>query len=93
MTGTKCVTLTSSDPEPLALGAVVTDALGIDWVHVPSGYGGAYWLPVDDAGTPDPESWVKIAGNYGPVVLHRPGCAHRAPQARSIPDGREETDV
>jgi hypothetical protein len=68
------VTLTSSDPEPPP-GTVVRDDCGVTWER----YGedeGNYWLRVDGDGDSDPESWTKIAGNYGPVtVIEEPGPA------------------
>jgi hypothetical protein len=58
------VTLTAADPEPPA-GTCVRDATGECWVHSDEG---DYWLRVGrEYG--DPESWVKIAGNYGPVTV------------------------
>lgn len=61
------VSRTASDPPP-PVGTVVTDATGREWVHIESGYGDStYWVPTDGFGTPDPESWTKVAGNYGPV--------------------------
>lgn len=59
--------LNSSDPEP-PIGLMVTDTYGIEWLHVENATGdGSYWvMPDNDA---DPESWVKVAGNYGPVYL------------------------
>jgi hypothetical protein len=61
--------LSSSDPEP-PVGTLVTDACGARWGNV-----GDYWVPLDADGDDwDPESWTKIAGNYGPVaVIHSPG--------------------
>ncbi len=64
-------TLTAKDPEP-GLGAVVTDATGADWIHTLSNNGGGYWLRWPDLDG-DPESWVKVAGNYGPVTLEGSG--------------------
>jgi hypothetical protein len=59
-------TLTSSDPEP-PVGTIVCDAFNRAWRRWPEGY----WLeersPVDPDG--DPGSWVKVAGNYGPVTV------------------------
>lgn len=61
--------LTPADPEP-PVGTLVRDDCGTRWGHV-----GDYWVPLDTGGeTWDPESWTKIAGNYGPVtVTHAPG--------------------
>lgn len=61
--------LTATDVEP-PFGAVVTDDCGKQWIHLPAGYGRGYWLRRDDLGG-DPESWTKVAGNYGPVT-YRP---------------------
>lgn len=59
--------LTSADPQP-PVGAIVRDDMGVRRFHVPDGYGGSYWINLDnDEG--DPESWGKIAGNYGPVAV------------------------
>lgn len=61
--------LTAADPEP-SVGTLVTDACGARWGNV-----GDYWVPMDvKGGDWDPESWAKIAGNYGPVtVIRAPG--------------------
>jgi hypothetical protein len=68
------VTLTSSDPEPPP-GTVVRDDCGVTWERHGEDEGN-YWLRVDGDGDSDPESWTKIAGNYGPVtVLEEPGPA------------------
>lgn len=59
--------LTCNDPQP-PIGTVVKDdgVYGI-WEHCEANYGGSYWLrpPYDG----EPESWMKIAGNYGPVTV------------------------
>lgn len=48
------------------VGSIVRDNFGRRWWHCPEGY----WAQVD--ADDDPESWVKVSGNYGPVViLHR----------------------
>lgn len=45
------------------------DDLGREWEHAESPwFDTTYWLPADDPGG-DPESWAKVAGNYGPVTL------------------------
>lgn len=60
--------LTANDVPP-PIGSIVEDATGVQWLHVPAAYGGGtYWLRRDNLDG-DPESWVKIAGNYGPVEL------------------------
>lgn len=56
--------LTAADPEPPA-GTVVRDATGCEWWRSDEG---DYWLR-QKADYADPESWVKIAGNYGPVTV------------------------
>ena len=53
--------LTSSDPEP-PIGSRVLDDIGMRWMRHENGY----WLPATGG---DPESWVKVADNYGPVRL------------------------
>lgn len=60
--------LTSSDPEP-DLGTVVRDKFGRLWrrteqLHIES----TYWLEYPGYGG-DPESWIKVAGNWGPVEV------------------------
>jgi hypothetical protein len=67
------VTLTSADPEPPA-ATIVRDSCGGDWCRYggdEGGYEGGYWVCEDspDSDPADPESWPKIAGNYGPVTL------------------------
>lgn len=56
--------LSSSDPQPPA-GTVVRDDCGTTWVN--SGCYPAAWMPLDRED--DPESWTKVAGNYGPVTV------------------------
>lgn len=56
--------LTSADPEP-AEGTIVETEWGQRWERSPDWEGGG-WLS-DDAS--DPESWIKVAGNYGPVKV------------------------
>jgi hypothetical protein len=61
-------TLGSLDPEP-GVGAVVRDCDGRLWLR-----GEFAWNPLDDGGdfdNDDPESWTKVAGNFGPVTLLR----------------------
>jgi hypothetical protein len=56
--------LTSVDPEP-PVGTLVRDDCGTRWGNV-----GDYWVPMDAKGDGwEPESWAKIAGNYGPVTV------------------------
>lgn len=61
------VMLTAADPEPPA-GTIVRDDTGCRWVRqpfrVPCG-----WISEHDVNAADPESWRKVAGNYGPVVV------------------------
>lgn len=64
------LTLTANDEEP-PVGAMVRDAFGKAWVHLWASYGRSYWLRYD-ALSGDPESWVKVAGNYGPVTYRPP---------------------
>jgi hypothetical protein len=56
-------TLTSSDSEPPP-GTVVRDDCGQKWERYRDGT--VAWQPVEGG---DSESWVKVAGNYGPVVV------------------------
>jgi hypothetical protein len=57
--------LTSSDPQPPP-GTVVRDDLGRTWELSDEDEGGMWWrTDADD----DPESWTKVAGNYGPVTV------------------------
>lgn len=65
----KARVLSPADPEPPA-GTVVRDASGCEWYR---SHEGGYWLRQKSDNT-DPESWTKVAGNYGPVtVLERGG--------------------
>lgn len=62
-------TLTSADPEPPP-GTTVTDCFGKPWTRdglweVPLGCSSWTRDDVED----DPESWIKVAGNYGPVKV------------------------
>lgn len=54
--------LTPDDPEP-GIGSVVVDSLRDYWRREPSG-----WILMNGRGS-DPESWHKVAGNYGPAQL------------------------
>lgn len=56
-------TLTFSDPQP-PVGTLVRDDCGREWEN--SGVYPCAWEP---AGGGDPETWVKVAGNYGPVTV------------------------
>ncbi len=66
--------LTSRDPEPVE-GSAVENEAGVQWVREDGAYGGpgkSNWLPVRSDGAADytpgcAETWVKVAGNYGPV--------------------------
>jgi hypothetical protein len=63
------VALTANDPEPPD-GAVVRDSAGKLWSSdwgIYGGPGAANWMMVDHES--DPESWIKVAGNYGPVEI------------------------
>lgn len=61
--------LTASDPEP-GLGVTVLDDCGYRWRRTDSesDQGSANWEKID-ATDFDPESWTKVAGNYGPVKV------------------------
>lgn len=54
---------TAEDREP-AVGTRVLDVYGWVWERQPEGY----WLRLA-APDGDPESWTKVAGNYGPVRI------------------------
>ena len=58
--------LTSADPEPPP-GTLVIDSCGVRWRASDEGAWGPDWVPEDRDG--DPESWTKIACNYGPVTV------------------------
>lgn len=64
--------LTSSDPEPRA-GTMVEAEDGIRWWRDATHIGAACnWFPESELTNPDrhdPESWTKVAGNYGPVRI------------------------
>lgn len=62
--------LTSTDPEPPA-GTVVRDDCGTQWRNDGPQYRPACWVRPDlvEQGIHDPETWTKIAGNYGPVTV------------------------
>lgn len=65
--------LTSSDPQPPE-GTVVRDADGTEWIL--DGEDPRPWFQVDEdnpaqLANADPESWIKVAGNYGPVTVVR----------------------
>lgn len=64
--------LTSADPEP-PWGTIVCTDGGVKWRRYDEEPGVANWLPEmaapDYSPNPDPESWVKVAGNYGPVTV------------------------
>jgi hypothetical protein len=59
------VILTSTDPQPPP-GTVVRDDLGRTWERCDELDGGYWWRTDTDEG---PESWTKVAGNYGPVTV------------------------
>lgn len=61
----------ANDPEPSA-GTLVRDACGTRWIKTEGT--SCSWVRADlDVG--DPESWVKVAGNYGPVIVESDGQA------------------
>lgn len=62
--------LTSADPEP-PVGTMVRDDCGLTWVN--DGYRPCCWVRPDlvEQDIHDPETWTKIAGNYGPVTILR----------------------
>jgi hypothetical protein len=57
--------LTSNDPQPPA-GTVVRDDCGTVWEN--DGHYPVCWVE-PNVDYHDPESWTKIAGNYGPVTV------------------------
>lgn len=60
--------LQASDPEP-GPGTMVLDDCGIVWIN--DGHRPCCWVRPDliEQGIHDPESWIKVAGNYGPVTV------------------------
>lgn len=61
--------LTSADPEPPP-GTLVRDRWGCEWRRWGKDGNDLWWrADADD----DPESWAKIAGNYGPVTVLEEG--------------------
>jgi len=59
---------TSNDAEPPA-GTVVRDCYGRLWRRVGDGRA---WIPLEDdlsRRNDDPETWVRVAGNFGPVEV------------------------
>lgn len=66
--------LTSSDPEPPE-GTHVVDDCGVEWEN--DGYRPCCWVRPDlvEQGIHDPETWTKVAGNYGPATIKRWGDA------------------
>jgi hypothetical protein len=63
--------LTTNDPEPPE-GTVVRTEWGQLWERVDGPWGGtANWLMMPRTADTDwdPETWVKVAGNYGPVEI------------------------
>lgn len=64
--------MTSNDPEP-PVGTIVA-AAGGDWTRMDDVEGDARnWVADGDRGSQDPESWTKVAGNYGPAIVKRWG--------------------
>jgi len=57
--------LTASDPEPPP-GTLVRDDCGQEWFN--DGHRPCCWVQ-PDAEVHDPESWMKVAGSYGPVIV------------------------
>lgn len=75
--------LTAADPEPAAW-TIVRDDTGCQWVRQP-GREPCGWISEHDKNAADPESWAKVAGNYGPViVLFMPPAD--APELKPKPD-------
>lgn len=63
--------LTSADPEPPP-GTIVRDSCAGEWQRGYDEDNEPGWVRTDIDGS-DPESWFKIAGNYGPVTVLEPG--------------------
>lgn len=65
--------LTAASPEPPS-GTIVRGLGAERWERHPDG-GSCSWFRIDDEGRPfgDPESWTKVAGNYGPVSVEKLG--------------------
>ena len=61
---TNDVTMTSRDPEP-PMGTIVRDARGRRWHRFDDETNA--WIQLDD--DDDVESWIRVAGNYGPVTV------------------------
>lgn len=61
------VVFTAADPQPPP-GTRVRDDCGLTWRRGDPRLGEDYWVRGDSTGG-DPESWSKIAGNYGPVTV------------------------
>lgn len=71
-------TLTSSDPQP-PVGTLVRDDCGREWEN-----SGVYPCAWELAGGGDPESWVKVAGNYGPVTVIEWGDGDRCSECGKL---------
>lgn len=75
-------TLTASDPEPPP-GTLVRDDCGTVWVN--DGHRPCCWVQ-PEAEVHDPESWMKVAGNYGPVTVLEWGDGDTVAADTPIPD-------
>jgi len=62
------ITLTSNDPEPPS-GSIVRDSMGRRWTRFEDEP--RSWIQLDN--DDDTESWIKVAGNYGPVRVLKMG--------------------
>lgn len=76
--------LWSGDPEP-AVGTIVMDVDGRVWRRWQESERGKDWIRSDGVDD-DPESWVRVAGNYGPVVLLKAGPSAKQSQKRGPGD-------
>ena len=65
------IELTSADPEPEEHGTLVVDADGAVWERCGKEGTRCGWSRVDDWND-DPRSWIRLAGNHGPVRRRRP---------------------
>lgn len=78
MTGQK---LTASDPEPPP-GTLVRDVCGVEW-FLDGDDPPSWFRRLRDTGS-DPESWMKVAGNYGPVTVIERGEGDRCSECGKL---------
>lgn len=68
--GVHVSSLTEADPEPPP-GTTIEMESGQRWTRYPDMAPGS-WLVAGGEADSDPETWLKVAGNYGPVRIVRP---------------------